>query len=183
MTFTQLFLQFFKFGMFTFGGGYAMIPMISRVFVDEKKLIDEDTMTDYIAISQIAPGMIAINMANVIGRHLKGKRGSFIAVSGVALPSLIIISIIAAFIPNIMTIPLVNHAIQGIVISVILLLSLTVFKLLKYLSQYWYLIIYSISISITVFFFSIPIVLVIFSAIMLGSLHAFILSKKDIQHD
>lgn len=183
MTFTQLFLQFFKFGMFTFGGGYAMIPMISRVFVDEKKLIDEDTMTDYIAISQIAPGVIAINMANVIGRHLKGKRGSFIAVIGVALPSLIIISIIAAFIPNIMTIPLVNHAIQGIVISVILLLSLTVFKLLKYLSQYWYLILYAISISITVFFFSIPIVLVILSAIVLGSLHAFILSKKDIQND
>jgi chromate transporter len=102
MTYKQLFLQFFKFGLFTFGGGYAMIPMMSRVFVYDKKMIDEHTMTDYIAISQIAPGMIAINMANVIGRHLKGKRGSFVAVSGVALPSFLIISLIAALIPNIL---------------------------------------------------------------------------------
>jgi chromate transporter len=182
MTYKQLFLQFFKFGLFTFGGGYAMIPMMSRVFVYDKKLIDEHTMTDYIAISQIAPGMIAINMANVIGRHLKGKRGSFVAVSGVALPSFLIISLIAALIPNILDIPVVLKAVQGIVIAVIVLLSITVINLLKYLKQYWYLVTYAGVVSIVVFFFQVPIVAVILSAIVFGSIHAWILSKKEVPH-
>jgi chromate transporter len=182
MTYKQLFLQFFKFGLFTFGGGYAMIPMMSRVFVYDKKLIDEHTMTDYIAISQIAPGMIAINMANVIGRHFKGKRGSFVAVSGVALPSFLIISLIAALIPNILDIPVVLKAVQGIVIAVIVLLSITVINLLKYLKQYWYLVTYAGVVSIVVFFFQVPIVAVILSAIVFGSIHAWILSKKEVPH-
>ena len=166
MTYKQLFLQFFKFGLFTFGGGYAMIPMMSRAFVDDKKLIDMDTMTDYIAISQIAPGMIAINMANVIGRHLKGKRGSFIAVAGVALPSFIIISLIAALVPNILDIPLVLKAVQGIVIAVIVLLSITVINLLKYLKQFWYLVIYAFVVASVVFFFQVPIIIILLSAII-----------------
>ena len=182
MTYRQLFLQFFKFGLFTFGGGYAMIPMMSRAFVDDKKLIDIDTMTDYIAISQIAPGMIAINMANVIGRHLKGKRGSFIAVAGVALPSFIIISLIAALIPNILDIPLVLKAIQGIVIAVIVLLSITVINLLKYLKQFWYLVIYAFGIAAVVFFFQVPIIIILLSAIISGTIQAYIMSKKDVPH-
>lgn len=182
MTNKQLFLQFFKFGLFTFGGGYAMIPMMSRVFVYDKKIIDEHTMTDYIAISQIAPGMIAINMANVIGRHLNGKRGSFIAVSGVALPSFLIISLIAALIPNILDIPIVVKAVQGIVIAVVVLLSITVINLLKYLKQYWYLVIYALLVSSAVFFFQVPIVVVILSAVFFGSIHAWLLSRKEVPH-
>ena len=182
MTYKQLFLQFFKFGLFTFGGGYAMIPMMSRAFVDDKKLIDMDTMTDYIAISQIAPGMIAINMANVIGRHLKGKRGSFIAVAGVALPSFIIISLIAAVIPNILDIPLVLKAVQGIVIAVIVLLSITVINLLKYLKQFWYLVIYAFVVAAVVFLFQVPIIIILLSAILLGTIQAYILSHKDVPH-
>lgn len=182
MTYKQLFFQFFKFGLFTFGGGYAMIPMMSRVFVYNKKIIDEHTMTDYIAISQIAPGMIAINMANIIGRHLKGKKGSFVAVSGVALPSFLIISLIAALIPNILDNPMVLKAVQGIVIAVIVLLSMTVLNLLKYLKSYWYLVSYAFVVALVVFFFKVPIVVIIVSAILLGSIQAFYLSKKDVPH-
>jgi chromate transporter len=182
MTYKQLFFTFFKFGLFTFGGGYAMIPMMRRVFVYDQKQIDEHTMTDYIAISQIAPGMIAINMANIIGRHLKGKKGSFVAVSGVSLPSFIIISLIAALIPNILDHPVVLKAVQGIVIAVIVLLCMTIVHLLNYLKRYWYLVMYAGIVTLAVFFFEVPIVLILLSAIILGSIQAYYLSKKEVPH-
>ena len=93
----ELFYIFFKLGLFTFGGGYAMIPSIKEIVVEKKKWISEDEMLEILAIAESTPGPIAINMATYIG-YLKGKvLGSIAATIGVVLPSLIIIFIISLF--------------------------------------------------------------------------------------
>ena len=94
----SLFLKFLKFGLFTFGGGYAMIGWIKKEFSKDESYIDPKKLTDYIAIAQSAPGMISLNIANLIGRELKGIRGSLVSVIGVMIPSIIIISLLANFI-------------------------------------------------------------------------------------
>ncbi|MBC2855177.1 MAG: chromate transporter [Cetobacterium sp.] len=93
----DLFITFFKIGLFTFGGGYAMIPLIEKKAIEEKKWISEDELLEIISISQITPGPIAINAATFIGRKMGGVTGAIAATLGVVLPSLLIITTIAAF--------------------------------------------------------------------------------------
>lgn len=92
----ELFLEFFKLGAFTIGGGVAMIPILSDAMVNRKKWFSEEEMTDIIAISQSLPGVIAINMATYVGFRKKGFLGSLVATLAVLLPSFIIILIIAS---------------------------------------------------------------------------------------
>lgn len=87
----SLFWEFFKIGIFTIGGGMAMIPQIQQLVVEDKKWLDEEEMLDCVAISQSMPGVIAINSATYIGRRIKGIRGSLAATLGVVMPSFIII--------------------------------------------------------------------------------------------
>lgn len=87
----SLFWEFFKIGIFTIGGGMAMIPQIQQLVVEDKKWLDEEEMLDCVAISQSMPGVIAINSATYIGKRIKGIRGSLAATLGVVMPSFIII--------------------------------------------------------------------------------------------
>ena len=91
----ELFVTFFKLGLFTIGGGVAMIPILSNIMVKDKKWFTEDEMIDIIAICQGLPGVIAINMATYVGLKKRGLIGSFVATFGVILPSFVIIVIIA----------------------------------------------------------------------------------------
>ena len=91
----ELFVTFFKLGLFTIGGGVAMIPILSNIMVKDKKWFSEDEMIDIIAICQGLPGVIAINMATYVGFKKRGLIGSFVATFGVILPSFVIIVIIA----------------------------------------------------------------------------------------
>ena len=93
----ELFLTFFKLGLFTFGGGYAMIPQIKDIIVEKKQWLTHDEVLEIIAISESTPGPIAINMATFIGYKQKNVLGSIAATLGVVLPSLIIIFIISLF--------------------------------------------------------------------------------------
>ena len=93
----ELFLTFFKLGLFTFGGGYAMIPQIKDIIVDKKNWLTNDDVLEIIAISESTPGPIAINMATFIGYRQKKVLGSIASTLGVVLPSLIIIFIISLF--------------------------------------------------------------------------------------
>ena len=90
----ELFLTFFKLGLFTFGGGYAMIPSLKEIVVEKKKWLSEEEMLEILAISESTPGPIAINMATFIGYRQKKVLGSVLSTLGVVLPSLIIIYII-----------------------------------------------------------------------------------------
>lgn len=94
-----IFISFFKISLFVIGGGLAMIPIIEDIFVKKHKLLKENDIFDMIAISQTIPGLIAINCAIFVGTKLAGLKGACIAVLGVLIPSVVILSLIAAFFP------------------------------------------------------------------------------------
>lgn len=127
----ELYIAWFKMGLFTFGGGYAMLPMIQRDVVEKKKWATEDEIMDYYAIGQCTPGIIAVNTATFVGYKVKGIAGGIIATLGVVSPGLIIITIIAAFLSNFQDIVVVQQALSGIRISVCILMSVSIYKLAK----------------------------------------------------
>lgn len=127
----DLFLTFAKVGVCTFGGGYAMLPILQREVVEKKKWATDEELTDYFAIGQCTPGIIAVNTATFIGHKYKGIFGGILATLGVVFPSLIIITIIAAFLQNFASYPVVAHALAGINAAVVALIAVSVFKLGK----------------------------------------------------
>ena len=109
-----LFWTFFKIGLFTFGGGYAMIPLISREVVENKHWIEDQDILDVFAISESTPGPIAINSATFIGYKIAGVAGSASATFGVVLPSYLIITFISLVLRNFQDIEIVKYAFFGI---------------------------------------------------------------------
>lgn len=109
----KLFLSTFFLSAFTFGGGYVIVPLMRKKFVNEYKWIDEEEMLDLIAIAQSAPGVIAINTSIIVGYKLCGVLGALIAICGTILPPLIIISIISMFYLSFKVNPYVNGALKG----------------------------------------------------------------------
>ncbi len=129
--FLELFSSFFKIGLFTFGGGYAMLPMLQRELVEAKGWETEDDLLDYFSIAQCTPGIIAVNTATFVGRKQGGIIGAAAATLGVVSPSLIIISLIAALLSNFAELEVVAHALVGIRAAVCVLIANSVFKLVK----------------------------------------------------
>ena len=110
----KIFLTMFKIGLFTFGGGYAMIAIIQREIVEKQKVIDKDEFLNLIAIAESTPGPIAINSATYIGYKIAGVLGSFFATLGVVLPSFTIIFVISLFYEQFMQLEYVRYAFLGI---------------------------------------------------------------------
>ncbi|MBQ7408595.1 MAG: chromate transporter [Clostridia bacterium] len=110
----KLFLAMFKIGLFTFGGGYAMVAVFENEFVSNKKWIEQEEFTDLIAIAESTPGPIAINSATYIGYKVAGVLGSIFATLGMIMPSLIVICIISLFFNAFLQITLVAKAFKGI---------------------------------------------------------------------
>ncbi len=126
----ELIWNFFKIGIMTFGGGYAMLPIIQRELVEKKGWATEEEILNYYAIGQCTPGVIAVNTATFIGNKRKGALGGFLATFGIVLPSLIIISVIAAVLTNFAEIAAVQHALAGIRVAVVVLVGFSVKKLM-----------------------------------------------------
>lgn len=127
----SLFFTFMRIGAFTFGGGYAMLPMIQREIVNKKKYATEQEVLDYYAIGQLTPGVIAVNVATFIGYKRKGVAGAISATAGMVLPSLVIITLIAAVITNFSEIYYVKCALAGIRVAVLALIVKTIIKMVK----------------------------------------------------
>ncbi len=127
----DLFWTFAKIGSITFGGGYAMLPIIQREIVEKKKWATETEVIDYYAVGQCTPGVIAVNTATFIGYRLKGIIGGIIATLGVVFPSLVIIMMIAAFLKNFSEFAVVQHAFGGIRVAVVALIISSIIKLWK----------------------------------------------------
>ena len=126
-----LFWTFCRIGVLTFGGGYAMLPMIQKEVVEKHKWATDEEVMDYFAIGQCTPGVIAVNTATFIGYKYGGVLGGFVATAGVVFPSLIIIMVIAAFISNFAHLEWVQHAFAGIRVGVAVLMINSVIKLAK----------------------------------------------------
>lgn len=127
----EMFLTFAKVGVMTFGGGYAMLPILQREVVENKGWAAEEELMDYFAIGQCTPGVIAVNTATFIGQKLKGFGGAVFATVGVVFPSLVIISLLAGVIEAFSHIIWVQHAFGGIRICVCVLITNAVVKLFK----------------------------------------------------
>jgi len=127
----EIFTTFFKIGSFTFGGGYAMIPLIEREIVTNKGWVKEDEVIDIFAVAESVPGAIAINSSTFVGYKIAGKNGALAANLGVVLPSFIIITIIAAFFARFQDSPVVKAAFKGIGATVVALILMASYKVGK----------------------------------------------------
>ena len=127
----DMFFTFARIGGLTFGGGYAMLPMLQKEVVEKRGWATEDELMDYYAVGQCTPGGIAVNTATFIGAKQKGILGSIFATAGVISPSIVIIGIIAAFIRNFAELAAVKNAFAGIRVCVCVLIFNAVSKLYK----------------------------------------------------
>jgi len=130
----NLFLQYrtwFKIGLFTFGGGYAILPMIDKELVRKHSWVDKDEVLDYYAIGQSLPGIIAVNTAAFIGFKTSRVPGSIFSILGVITPSMILITIVATLLAGFQDIPVVRNALAGIQIAVCMLMTVTIIQFAK----------------------------------------------------
>ncbi len=133
----QLFLVFFKIGAFTFGGGYAMIPLIQKEVVDNKKWITDDDILEIIAIAESTPGPIAINSATFVGYRTCGFWGAFCATLGVVLPSFVVILLISFVLREFQSLKAVKYAFNGIRAGVLALLIKALWGMYKKCPKGW----------------------------------------------
>lgn len=127
----SLFWEFFKIGLFTIGGGMAMLPLIQKVAVEDKKWLGEEEIVDCLAVSQALPGVIVINSATYIGKRRQGLTGSIAASLGVILPSFIIIILVVTLLGTIGDNPYVKGAFAGVKAAVCGLVIVSACKLGK----------------------------------------------------
>jgi chromate transporter len=125
----ELFLTFIKIGISTFGGGYAMVPVLERELINKRSWLTMDEVMDYYTIAQVTPGIIAVNIATVVGYKRKGIAGSIFATGGFILPGVLFMVIISLFISRFAEYPAVRHVFAGIRIAVCALILDTVRKL------------------------------------------------------
>ncbi|MGE5481830.1 MAG: chromate transporter [Bacteroidota bacterium] len=124
----QLFFVFLKIGAFTFGGGYAMLPLIRRELGERRSWLEPEELTDMLAIAQSAPGVIAINAATFTGYRIAGFGGAAAAILGATLPSLIVIMLVATFFLTIQDNPIVNHVFHGLRPTVFALIGIAAWQ-------------------------------------------------------
>lgn len=127
----DMFLTFARIGGLTFGGGYAMLPMLQREVVEKHHWATEEELADYYAIGQCTPGVIAVNTATFIGYRQAGIVGGIFATLGVVFPSIVIITVIAAFLTNFADLKVIQYAFEGIRVCVCVLIFNAVQKLWK----------------------------------------------------
>ena len=125
--YVQLFTAFFKIGLFTFGGGMSMLPMLQKELVESKKWLTEEEILNYFAIGQCTPGIIAVNVATFCGYKRAGLSGAIVSTIGIVCPSWIVITLIAGSISRFSDIVWIQRAMKGVYVAVAALLARAVF--------------------------------------------------------
>ena len=149
----KIFISFFKTGLFTFGGGYAMIPLIQKEAVEKNKWVSDDDILEIIAISESTPGPISVNAATFIGYRVAGFWGAFCGTFGLVIPSFTIIFLISSFLRTIQGNQIIENAFWGIRASVIALIINALFKMYKQVNKsFWSYFIMIIALILTTFF-------------------------------
>lgn len=127
MRYVQLFVSFFKIGLFTFGGGMSMLPMLQKELVESKKWLTDEEILNYFAIGQCTPGIIAVNVATFCGYKRAGLSGAIVSTVGIVCPSWIVITLIAGSISHFSEIAWIQRAMKGVYVAVAALLTRAVF--------------------------------------------------------
>ncbi len=178
---STLFLTFLKIGAFTFGGGYAMIPLIEKEVVDNKKWISGQDILDIIAIAESTPGPIAINSATFIGYRVAGFWGSFFSTLGVVLPSFLIISAISFVLRQFESLKVVKYAFMGIRAGVLALIVKALVNMYKKCPKGIITYIVAVlSFAVTIFT-DVNLVFVIIGCAIFGLVSSFIIKRKEKQ--
>lgn len=158
----DLFCAFFKIGCVLFGGGYTVLPLIQREFSEKRQFATNEELSDYFALSQCTPGIIAVNVASFIGYKRQKSLGALVSALGIVLPSFIIITLIASLISRFNDIPIVAHAFAGIRIGVCVIILNTVIKLIKSGEKNaFYFIVFGISFLVGIIFNISPIIIIL----------------------
>lgn len=175
----KLFFTFLKIGAFTFGGGYAMIPLIQRETVETHRWIDDRDLLDMLAIAESTPGVIAVNSATFVGYRVAGFWGALCATAGVVLPSFLIILLLAGFIQQFKELKYVNYAFVGVRAGVAVLIVNAVLKLSKQFPKNAFSLLVAAAAFVLVAFFSANVILVIVCAGAAGVAVQLLLHGKD----
>ncbi len=133
----ELFITFAKIGGFTFGGGYAMLPMMQRELIEKRNWVTNDELLNYYAVGQCTPGIIAVNTATFVGYKRKGILGSVFSTLGMITPSVGIIMLIAGFLKNFSDYPLIQNAFAGIRVAVCATIVVSIVNLWKKSVKQW----------------------------------------------
>ena len=183
----EIFTTFFKIGLFTFGGGYAMISLVKEECIDKKNWISENELVNLLAIAESTPGPIAINMATYVGYKKRKFIGAIFATIGVILPSIIVIYLIARYLRSFLEIKIVSYAFFGIRIAVSMIIIKTAYTLInreiknnanKNLSILLFVIYTLILFLINLFNIGVSSILLILLALVLGNFLYFLEIKK-----
>ena len=175
----DLFFTFARIGLFTFGGGLAMMPMMQKELVDKKHWITEEDLIDYYAVGQSTPGIIAVNVATFVGYRQFGVFGGVIATLGIIFPSLVIIMLLAGGINSISEYPRVQAALKGINVAVAALLTSVIIKFAKKTIKNVWNVLFMLLAFVCIFFFKVPSFIVILTAIVLGILNVLRITRKE----
>lgn len=160
----ELFCSFFKIGIFTFGGGYAMIPIIQAEVITRKGWIKEQEFLDLLTLAQSAPGPISLNTAVFVGYKMYGYRGALSALTGVVLPSFTILLLVAMFFSQIRQNPIVDAAFRGMQPIVVAIMLAPILGFTK--GMHWTLIALAAAITVVIWYFGFsPIYLLIAGAV------------------
>lgn len=180
-TYKTLFTSTFKLSACTFGGGFVIIPLLRKKFVEELGWIEEEEMIDLTAIAQSSPGAIAVNAAIIVGYHVAGFVGAMITVFGTVLPPLIIISIISLFYKAFRDNAIVNMAMAGmlcgvaaVIFDVVINMAKTVFKQKRIVP-----VIVMIASFVASRYFSVNIVFIILACALIGAIDTLSRDKKE----
>lgn len=174
----ELFIVFFKIGAFTFGGGYAMIPLIKNEVVDKRKWLPDEEFIDMLALAQSAPGPIALNTALFVGNKRQGFRGSLFSGLGVILPSFIVILTIAIFFVQFKDNQIVERVFKGIRPAVVALIAAPLFQLGKSAQINFKTIWIPLLVALLVWLLGVSPIYIILGSIILGVLHLIFLKIK-----
>lgn len=173
----ELFVTFFKIGTFTIGGGYAMIPLMQREVVERRKWLNEEEFLNILALSQAMPGIFAVNMATLVGKRLRGVRGSLVSIVGNILVPILFILIIAIFFRQFRNNEVVSRIFMGIRPAVVALIAAPVFTLARSAGVHWSNCWIPVVAALLIWLVGVSPVLVILIAALLGWLYSLINKK------
>lgn len=177
----KLFLTFLKLGAFTFGGGYAMIPLIQKEMVEKQKWITDEEMLDMFAIAESTPGVIAVNTATFVGYKIGGVLGSIIATVAITAPAFVIISVISLFFTQFLAFKWVAYAFSGIRVAVVVLIINAALKLGKVVPRTAFnLVMFGIAAALAIFT-SINVIFILLGAMAVGIIFNLIANRSRLK--
>jgi chromate transporter len=173
----RLFITFFKIGLFSFGGGFAMIPLIQREVIEKNKWLKKDDFLDMLVLAQSAPGPIAVNTAVFVGYKTAGTMGAIMAALGTVLPSFIVILLLALFFVEARENRYVDAAFRAMRPAVVALIVAPLMGLVK--GMKWYLMAVAAAVAVAVWYFGVSPIYFIAAGVLVGIAIAIVNGRKE----